>query len=44
MVDDAAAMPLDWLIDLYGVTKRLVWKARGDERIEGYDMAIRNNR
>jgi ABC-type transport system substrate-binding protein len=39
VVDDAAAMPLYQQIDLYGVTKRLVWRARGDERIKGYDMA-----
>src|SRR5215472_793805 len=41
VVDDAAAMPLYQQIDLYGVNRRLVWKARGDERIKGYDMAIR---
>jgi len=41
VVDDAAAMPLYQQIDLYGATRRLVWKARGDERIKGYDMAIR---
>jgi peptide/nickel transport system substrate-binding protein len=40
-VEDAAAMPLYQQIDLYGATRRLVWKARGDERIKGYDMAIR---
>ena len=41
VLDDAAGMPLYQQIDLYGVTKRLVWRARGDERIKGYDMAIR---
>ena len=41
VVDDAAGMPLYQQIDLYGVTRRLVWKARGDERIKGYDMMIR---
>jgi peptide/nickel transport system substrate-binding protein len=41
LIDDAAAMPLYQQIDLYGVNRRLVWKARGDERIKGYDMAIR---
>jgi peptide/nickel transport system substrate-binding protein len=41
VVDDAAAMPLYQQIDLYGATRRLVWKARGDERIKGSDMAIR---
>jgi hypothetical protein len=28
--------------DLYGVARRLDWKARGDERINGYDMALRD--
>jgi peptide/nickel transport system substrate-binding protein len=41
VIDDAAAMPLYQQIDLYGVTRRLVWRARGDERIKGYDMAVR---
>ena len=41
VVDDAASMPLYQQLDLYGVNKRLVWMARGDERIKGYDMAIR---
>ena len=41
MVDDAAALPLYQQIDLYGATKRVIWKARGDERIKGYDMALR---
>jgi peptide/nickel transport system substrate-binding protein len=40
VIDDAAAMPLYQQIDLYGVNRRLVWRARGDERIKGYDMAI----
>lgn len=30
VVDDAASMPLYQQLDLYGVNKRLVWKARGD--------------
>jgi hypothetical protein len=29
-------------VDLYGVARRLDWKARGDERIKGYDMALRD--
>src|SRR6266702_2491337 len=41
VIDDAAAMPLYQQIDLYGATRRVVWRARGDERIKGYDMAIR---
>jgi ABC-type transport system substrate-binding protein len=44
VVDDAAAMPLYQQIDLYGVTKRVSWKARDDERIKGYDMALREAR
>jgi peptide/nickel transport system substrate-binding protein len=41
LIEDAAAMPLYQQMDLYGANRRLVWKARGDERIKGYDMAIR---
>jgi len=40
-VDDAAAMPLYQQQDLYGASRRLSWKARGDELIKGYEMAIR---
>jgi len=43
-VDDAAAMPLYQQLDLYGATKRMVWKARGDEAIKGYDMAVRESK
>jgi peptide/nickel transport system substrate-binding protein len=41
-IEDAAAMPLYQQIDLYGVTKRMVWKARGDERLKGFDMAVKD--
>jgi peptide/nickel transport system substrate-binding protein len=41
-IDDAAAMPLYQQVDLYGVSKRLLWKARGDEAIRAYDMALRD--
>ena len=34
-IDDAAAMPLYQQLDLYGATKRMVWKAAGDEAIKG---------
>jgi peptide/nickel transport system substrate-binding protein len=40
-VEDAAAMPLYQQLDLYGATRRMSWKARGDERIKGYDMAVK---
>jgi ABC-type transport system substrate-binding protein len=36
------AEPLYQQLDLYGVARRLDWKARGDERIKGYDMALRD--
>lgn len=41
-VDDAVAMPLYQQIDLYGASKRVTWKARGDELLKGYDMAVRD--
>jgi peptide/nickel transport system substrate-binding protein len=41
-VEDAAAMPLYQQLDLYGATKRTIWKARGDERIKGADMALKD--
>jgi len=41
-VETAAAVPLYQQLDLYGVARRLDWKARGDERIKGYDMALRD--
>ncbi len=40
-IEDAAAMPLYQQLDLYGVTKRLAWKARGDERLKGFEMAVK---
>jgi peptide/nickel transport system substrate-binding protein len=43
-VEDAAAMPLYQQLDLYGATKRMVWKARGDEGIKGYDMAVKDGK
>jgi peptide/nickel transport system substrate-binding protein len=38
-IEDAVAMPLYQQIDLYGISKRVVWKPRGDERVKGYGMA-----
>jgi len=40
-IDDAPAIPLYQQIDNYGVSRRLQWTARPDERIEGYNMAIK---
>jgi peptide/nickel transport system substrate-binding protein len=41
-IQDAAAMPLYQQLDLYGVAKRLAWKARGDEVLRAYDMALKD--
>ena len=43
-IDDAAAMPLYQQLDLYGATRRTSWKARGDEVIKGFDMAVKDAR
>ena len=40
-IDDAAAVPLYQQVDLYGVGKRVTWKARSDERLRGFDMALK---
>jgi peptide/nickel transport system substrate-binding protein len=40
-VEDAPAVPLYQQVDLYGVSKRLTWKARSDERLKAYEMAVR---
>jgi peptide/nickel transport system substrate-binding protein len=40
-IEDVPAIPLYQQIDLYGANKRLVWKARRDELIRAYDMALR---
>jgi hypothetical protein len=37
-------MPLYQQLDLYGATRRVSWKARGDEQIRGLDMALRDVR
>ena len=39
-IEDIPAVPLYQQVDLYGVAKRLVWKARSDEVIRVYDMAL----
>jgi peptide/nickel transport system substrate-binding protein len=43
-IDDAAAMPLYQQLDLYGATRRMAWKARGDELIKGFDMAVKEGK
>jgi peptide/nickel transport system substrate-binding protein len=41
MVEDLPFVPLYQQVDLYGVNKRLDWKARSDEVIRAYDMAVK---
>src|SRR5437870_10977752 len=43
-VEDAAAVPLYQQLDLYGASKRLNWKARSDELIKAYDMALKDGK
>ncbi len=41
-IEEMPAVPLYQQIDLYGANKRLAWKARSDELIRAYDMAIKD--
>ena len=43
-VEEVPAVPLYQQIDLYGANKRLVWKARSDELIRVYDMALKDGK
>jgi peptide/nickel transport system substrate-binding protein len=40
-IEEAPSVPLYQQIDLYGANKRLAWKARSDELIRAYDMALK---
>jgi ABC-type transport system substrate-binding protein len=40
-IEETPAVPLYQQIDLYGANRRLTWKARSDELIRAYDMAIK---
>jgi peptide/nickel transport system substrate-binding protein len=40
-IEEVPAIPLYQQIDLYGANKRLAWKARSDELIRAYDMAVK---
>ncbi|MBI4574399.1 MAG: ABC transporter permease subunit [candidate division NC10 bacterium] len=40
-LDDPPAIPLYQQIDNYGVSRKLQWTARSDERIEGFTMALK---
>ena len=43
-VDDAAAAMLYQQLDLYGANKRLNWKARSDERIQAWEMTLKDGK
>ena len=43
-IEDQAAVPLYQQIDLYGANRRLNWKARSDELIRAYDMALKDGK
>jgi len=38
------AIPLYQQIDLYGANNRVAWKARSDELIRAYDMALKDGK
>jgi hypothetical protein len=38
------AVPLYQQVDLYGVSKRVSWKARSDEVIQASTMSLRDGR
>ena len=40
-IDEMPAVPLYQQIDLYGVSKRVNWKARSDEVIQAYNMSLK---
>jgi peptide/nickel transport system substrate-binding protein len=43
-VEEMPAVPLYQQIDLYGVSRRLNWKARSDEVIKAYDMSLKDGK
>ena len=43
-MEEAPAVPLYQQIDLYGANRRLTWKARSDELIRAYDMALKDGK
>jgi hypothetical protein len=43
-IEETPAVPLYQQIDLYGANKRLAWKARSDELIRAYDMALKDGK
>jgi peptide/nickel transport system substrate-binding protein len=43
-VDEMPAVPLYQQVDLYGVNKRVSWKARSDEVIQAFDMSLKDGK
>ena len=43
-VDEVPAVPLYQQVDLYGVSKRLNWKARSDEVLQAYTMSLKDGK
>jgi peptide/nickel transport system substrate-binding protein len=43
-VEEMPAVPLYQQVDLYGVNKRLNWKARSDEVIQAFTMSLKNGK
>jgi peptide/nickel transport system substrate-binding protein len=43
-IEETPAIPLYQQIDLYGANRRLNWKARSDELIRAYDMALKDGK
>jgi len=43
-IEEVPAIPLYQQIDLYGANKRVAWKARSDELIRVYDMALKDGK
>jgi peptide/nickel transport system substrate-binding protein len=43
-VEEMPAVPLYQQLDLYGVAKRVSWKARSDEVIQAYEMSVKDGK
>jgi peptide/nickel transport system substrate-binding protein len=43
-LEEMPAVPLYQQVDLYGVSKRVNWKARSDEELKGYDMSLKDGK
>jgi len=43
-VEETPAVPLYQQVDLYGVSKRVNWKARSDEVIQAYNMSLKDGK